>query len=439
MDQRGIGMDQQRHWDVIVVGAGITGLAAGRLLAEAGLTVAILEARDRIGGRILTVRERGEIIEMGAEFVHGRPPELLALLAEAGLEIYERTGDLLQLENGVLRTGAKKDTAPASQDSPLERLKEYAGPQSTTADISFAAYLDEIGVDGSERFEAIAFVEGFNAADAGEASIRALGYQQQAEDAIDGDRNWRLQEGYDRLPHFVAERFQAAGGRIVLNAPVEAVDWQPGRVIIRTASGEFTANRAVITLPLGVLQAETVRFDPAPGSILEIASMLRMGQVCRLTLVFSRSLWPEEMSFLLTRELLPSVWWTAYPAASRSLTGWVGGPRASALLVLDSADLYKKACSALAWALTMAVEDVQALLVSAHTHNWQSDPYSLGAYSWIPAGAVGAPVRMTEPVASTLFFAGEHTDTTGHWGTVHAALGSGLRAARQVLEERTAV
>ena len=414
----------------------MAGLAAARMLAEAGLAVAVIEAEDRIGGRILTVREGAEIIELGAEFVHGRPPDLLALIAEAGLETYERTGDFLRLEDGILQSEAAEEDSPeSSPDSPLEQLRDYAGSQSSVPDAAFAAYLDEIGVAGAERAEAIGFVEGFNAADAREASIRALAFQQEAEDAIEGDRVWCVREGYDRLPQFLARQFEAAGGYLRLDTPVHAIHWEPGRVTAYTGSGEFTATHAVITLPLGVLQAGTVRFEPAPGPMLEIARSLRMGQVCRLTLVFSHPIWPEEMSFLLTRELLPSVWWTAHPAASHSLTGWVGGPRCASLLALEPVTLYRETCSVLAQALQMEAGDVQALLVSAHTHDWQSDPHAFGAYSWIPVGALDQPRRMSEPIASTLYFAGEHTDTSGHWGTVHAALGSGLRAARQVLEE----
>jgi monoamine oxidase len=80
-------------------------------------------------------------------------------------------------------------------------------------------------------------------------------------------------------------------------------------------------------------------------------------------------------------------------------------------------------------------KELRALLVSWHMHDWQSDPFSLGAYSYAPKGALNASEAMAQPVEGTLFFAGEHTDTSGHWGTVHGALRSGLRAARQILED----
>jgi monoamine oxidase len=414
-------------WDVVVIGAGIAGLSAGRVLAQGGLRVVVLEAREHVGGRIRTVRTGAETIELGAEFVHGRPPELWALIEEAGLATYERTGDFLRLEGGELVEESWEDRE-SDEDDPLEKLKGYAG-----VDLPFAEYAGGLGLPEEDRAEAIGYVEGFNAADAREASIVALGRQQAAEDAIDGDRVWRIREGYDRLPDFVAERFAAAGGRMVLNATVTAVEWECGRVRVESTEGDFVAAKALVTLPLGVLQSGGVRFTPAPGRVLEAAARMRMGQVCRFTMVFGRRLWPEKMSFLLTRELLPPVWWTAHPAESLSLTGWIGGPKAETMLGLEAAELGRRGCAALAQALGVGQEELLAELREVFTWNWRLDESALGAYSWVPVGGVEASAAMGAPVEGTLFFAGEHTDITGHWGTVHAAIRSGLRAARQVL------
>jgi monoamine oxidase len=140
------------------------------------------------------------------------------------------------------------------------------------------------------------------------------------------------------------------------------------------------------------------------------------------------------MSFLLAREQPPGVWWTGRPAEEKTLTGWIGGPRSSALLRLPIEDLRERAVRAAAAALGVLEEDVRAELQGFHTHDWQADEGFRGAYSWVPVGGLEASAEMTEPIAGVLFFAGEHTDTTGHWGTVHAALGSGVRAADQILE-----
>jgi len=100
---------------------------------------------------------------------------------------------------------------------------------------------------------------------------------------------------------------------------------------------------------------------------------------------------------------------------------------------LDAKTLGDKACTTLARIFGLRKQKIHGLLKGCYTHDWQHDRFSLGAYSYVATGGLDASRKMTEPVADTLFFAGEHTDITGHWGTVHAAMRSGLRAAEQVL------
>lgn len=396
------------------------------------MRVTVLEACGRVGGRIRTVRDGNAVVELGAEFVHGGPPELWALIEEAGLKTYERTGEFLRLVDGKLVGGELEDDS----DDPLEQLENFAGP-----DCSFLEYLERIGVPPEDWAEQIGYVEGFNAADAREASAMALGLQQRVEGEIDGDRSWRLRDGYDGLTSWLAERVVAAGGTVVLGARVVRVEWKEGReghakgAKVFVQDGRvFEGAKCVVTVPLGVLQAGTLAFVPEVPQVMEAAGKMRMGQVCRFTMLFRKRLWPDTMSFLLTRELLPSVWWTARPADERTLTGWVGGPRASELLGLETNQLRERAVAAASVALGLAEGELREQLVSFHTHDWSTDPNTFGAYSWVPVGGLDASKRMSQPVNGVLFFAGEHTDTSGHWGTVHAALRSGLRVAAQVLE-----
>ena len=423
MLKRGTGVTKSMTWDVIVVGAGMAGLTAARTLAEAGSAVLVLEARARTGGRILTRNEGTEVIELGAEFLHGRAPELWALIDEAQLKTYERTGEFLRREAaGPLQPQTEEG------DAVLERLEDFPGP-----DCSFAEYIARQPLSEHARQQETAYVEGFNAADAREASVLALGRQQLAEDAIEGDRSWRLQAGYATLIEFQRSQLEHAGGVLKLSTPVAEIAWQRGTVQIHSEAGEiFTAARVVITLPLGVLQARAVRFTPLPHAQLAAAGRMRMGHAMRATLLFRRRLWPEGLSFLIAREALPGVWWTAHPTASLTLTGWVGGPRTAQLRGLDGAALKAQLIAALAIALDLDPALLEQELVSVHTCDWSADLYSRGAYSWVPVGGLEASAEMCVPVEDTLFFAGEHTDTTGHWGTVHAAMRSGLRAAAQV-------
>jgi monoamine oxidase len=412
----------------------MAGLTAARALLEKGMQVTLLEARERVGGRIRTIRSEGEVIELGAEFVHGKPPELWQLIAEASEETYEVEGEFVSYDDGQL---ARSDAQESSLEV-MEGLEGWSKP-----DITFAEYVGQSSLSEEQARQAIGYVEGFNAADHRVIGVGSLARQQEAEDAIDGDHGFRLKKGYDRLAGFLAEKITATGGDIILNTVVEKVEWidQHVRVLARRdgVAEIFEAKQAVIALPLGVLQSHSVSFVPEPKALQE-AERLRVGSACRLTLVFRERFWQhlkpaalEHLSFLLAFGKTPGVWWTAHPADSNTLTGWSGGPEAAKLLRLSREDQRDLACKRLAEIFSLHAGHLQHLLITCHMHNWDRDPLSCGAYSYVPAGALDACEKMTLPESDTLFFAGEHTDTTGHWGTVHAAIRSGHRAAHQIL------
>ena len=126
------------------------------------------------------------------------------------------------------------------------------------------------------------------------------------------------------------------------------------------------------------------------------------------------------------------------PNEAPVLTGWMGGPQAAALRRRMHASgepdaLLRECFNVLSDAFAVSEGELRGLLTGWHAHDWEADAYARGAYSYVPAGALDASRLMTTPLADTLYFAGEHTDITGHWGTVHGALRSGMRAARQAL------
>jgi monoamine oxidase len=427
--------------DVLILGAGMAGLTAARALSERGIRVIVLEARDRVGGRLLSrITAGGDAIELGAEFVHGRAPELWDLIAESGAETTEREGTMLR--EGRDGSLVEEDLQAEERFAPLEALEDFAGE-----DLPFADWLATSDVSAEERPALLGYVEGFNAADAHRIGVRSLGVQQKAEDATEGDRLWHVHGGYAQLAEYLAERVKEYGGNVLLHTEVLAVRWSTHSVEVETNRGVLRAKECLITLPLGVLQQvnrDGLRITPEPAAILH-ARRLAMGHAVRFTMVFRERWWEQShaaetaklqaMGFLFTQQHLPGVWWTAHPEpeAAPTLTAWIGGPRAKVFEGWSAGELGREACATLAQVFSVDEDLIRASLMETHTHDWSNDPFARGAYSYVPAGAMDAPAAMTQPEAETLFFAGEHTDTTGHWGTVHAALRSGLRAAQQIL------
>jgi monoamine oxidase len=419
---------------VIVIGAGIAGLAAARTLAEAGNRVTLLEARDRVGGRIHTLPaiDGGLPVELGAEFIHGLPPELIDLVDEAGLTRFELEGD-----HRCYREG--RGIGPCDRQHEVDQVfDQLSGLQlpDNSPDLSFHEFAHLRGFSPEATAWASNFVEGFNAADADRISVLSLAKQQAAEDAISGDRVFRVVEGYAQLPAFVERRFLEAGGELLLAAPVRSVEWQPGRVEVASLDGRiFQASAAILTLPLGVLQAKRVSFTPEPG-ILQAAAQLTMGPAARIVYEFDHGFWSkfhslDGLSFLLAPQATPPTWWTTNPRPSSLLTGWMAGRRVRKAQMNKLPEIGLETLAAF---LQSTPSALRRHLLRCHLHDWQLDPHTLGAYTYVPKGAIHASDELSVPVEKTLFFAGEHTDTSGHWGTVHGALRSGYRAARQVLE-----
>jgi monoamine oxidase len=331
---------------------------------------------------------------------------------------------------------------PGDAESVLETMTRSELLRPREADMSFADYLKTQTLDPRTAQAASNYVEGFNAADRNRISVAALAKQQRAEDAIATDRLFRVEAGYAALPQFLADAFVAAGGSLMIGTAATRIAWRRGAVEIDVsgASEAIHAAQAVVTVPLGVLQTDTIEWRPRPP-VLSHVHRLAMGAVLHLGLVFKEKWWNAPLGFLYAPSESPATWWTPMPREWPVLTAWAGGPKAEALSRLitpqgDAKALIERCLGTLSTLFRVPLSDVQRQLASFHVHDWQRDPYTRGGYSYVPVGALDAPEQLRQPVEDTLYFAGEHTDTTGHWGTVHAALATGAAAALQVLNLR---
>jgi monoamine oxidase len=387
--------------DVVVIGAGAAGLAAARVVAEAGRSCVVVEARDRIGGRVWTVRQRGLRIpvEIGAEFVHGRPEETWRVIREAGITAYDVSGD--QWERRGSRLG------PIELGRELHQV--FRRMRVRGRDRSFGEVLRERGrgLPQAAVEMARAFVEGFDAADVERVSAKAIAAEQEGLGDVAGQTQFRLLEGYGALVEFVRRRAAAAGAEVRLAWPVREVRWERGRVELAGPRGMVRGWAAVVTLPVGVLQREPqnggVRFDPEVREKREAAGLLGSGPVIKVVLGFREAFWEkkggapraagagrfEDFGFVHTPGAPIPTWWSSLPLRTPVLTGWAGGPKAAALSGRGEKRIIEEAVRVLGDVLGVSVRRLRGLLAWGRTHDWPADPWSRGAYSYVCVGGMG--------------------------------------------------
>jgi len=430
------------EYDVIVVGAGAAGLAAAAHLSRHGKSVCILEARERIGGRIFTARPRSSIVplELGAEFIHGESPAVFEQLRLAG----DVAIDVAQTRYRAPRPGRLKRSQDLF-DALKRRLKAIPKPR---VDLPLAEFLEQHRrrLSPTVRSFATMLVEGFDAADPARASAIEILKEWGSSSGADAP-TFRPRRGYGALIESLAGRLDREKVRVQLESVVSEVRWRRGdATVLFSRHGEpceVRASQAVITLPLSVMQLP----PPAPGSVLFTPSLPRkhlplsrllMGPVVKLVLCFSKPFWEQiddaehrDVAFFHVRNAPFPTFWTTLPVRSSILTAWSGGPKALQLVGRNTDEVLRAALASIT-ELFGKRRNYHKLLEGVYWHDWQSDPYSSGAYSYAGVGCGTARRQLARPVESTLFFAGEALDEEES-SSVGGALNTGKRAAEEAL------
>jgi monoamine oxidase len=432
-------------YEVVIIGAGAAGLAAAGELAAAGReSVLVLEARDRIGGRVWTLHEPGLAVpvELGAEFIHGPAAVTFEALRRAGLAPVDSR------EVHWAREGRSVSQMRDALFDEIRRALVRSGV-ARRKDVPFAEFLANsrrFGLSTKGRHFAQMMAEGFDAADPTVVSARSIAEEWRSGGATDAPQ-FRPFGGYGALLESMAAQVRSKA-ELRLRSVVGEVAWQRGHVEV---SGTFlnaplkvTARRAIIALPIGVLQAdETVRFKPNIGGHRDAIDQLASGPVIKLVMRFADAFWERladkryvDASFFHAYAAPFPTFWTAVPFRAPLLVAWAGGPRAERLAgktpdavvgeALDSVQFFFGLSSA-------QKRRIAAQLQDTWYHDWQSDPFARGAYSYLRTGGQGARQTLAKPLEDTLYFAGEAADTEGESGTVAGALQSGIRAARAII------
>lgn len=413
--------------DVIVIGAGMAGITAARELAGAGYSVAVLEGRDRIGGRIFTLDDFCDgLIEGGAEFVHGRNAATLKEVRKAGLAMRGAP----QMRRTAFSLGGATRWLPLTCLHP--GTWACAGmrgkiAQSEPPDLSAREFMDKHGYRGRARMlTEMTFLQHLP------GSVDEVGVLGLVDDGVldlQMRYNHRLVEGYRSLPQSLAK-----GLDIRLSSKVQAVIWSARNARVQLSDGRELEARAVIsTLPIGVLKSGTVRFEPElPKSKQRALSQIEMGPITKVLLHFRERFWPRWMDMAASATGPINLYWSvfrSFKGKPQVLSAYCLGPRAKELAKVSEEEAVQIVLADLRNQFPKS--DPHRALVNHRFIKWAEDPFAFGGYSFLKPGGRGARECLRATDTGTLFWAGAGTESQPVSELVETAYLSGLRAASE--------
>jgi monoamine oxidase len=423
--------DKQNRRRVIVIGAGLSGLAAARRLKAYGHEVLVLEGRDRIGGRTHTSMQWPDIpLDLGATWIHqttGNP--LTALATEVGATMLTTR----YTDSAGYNTDGSEWTS--ADETLLSELKDRVGDilgvaQDGESDQNLRQALDSLvgtGAPANTR-RLVNFIL---------SGAMETEYSGSARDLSTYWYNDGLRyTGPDKL---FAAGFRvlvdhlAAGLSIETGKVVNTIDWSQSEVRVVTNSGEYFAKEVLVTLPLGVLKTGQPVFTPAlPAGKLNAITKLGMGLLNKVYLRFPSVFWPTDVDWI---EYIPAThgeWteWVSFKKAADEpvLLGFLAAEQAEAMEAQTDAQIVASAMTVLRTIYGAAIPDPTDFQIT----RWKADPFARGSYSYNAVNSTPAMrYTLAAPLNGRLFFAGEATERR-YFGTAHGAYLSGLRAADEM-------
>ncbi len=421
---------------ILVIGAGIAGLAAARTLQDQGRAVTVLEARNRMGGRVWTDRTTWPDlpVDLGASWIHGiRGNPITDLVKAAAITTTATDYDNHQVygSQGAPFSPTAQDRRWVQFESLMERVAELQ--DETETDISLQAAMDQalaqMDLDQTGlhtlRMAIITTIEHEYGADAAQLSLWSYDHE---EDLPGGDVIFPA--GYDAIATFLAKGLDVRLGHQVL-----AINYGEDVAWVETDQGTFSADQVVVTLPLGVLQQGDVTFaPPLPAQKQAAIAALGMGLLDKLYLRFPAIFWPTEPEILNFIGDGVGEWaeWLnmAHYIGKPVLLGFNASRIAQEVATRTDVEIVASAMQTLRTAYGPHIPDPESFRLT----RWGQDPFAWGSYSFLPPNATPEMMdTLAEPVAARLFFAGEAT-YRAHPSTVHGAYLSGLRAAEAILQ-----
>jgi monoamine oxidase len=421
---------------VLVVGAGISGLTAAQELRKEGFSVLVLEARDRIGGRILTDTSWNTPIELGASWIHqsqNNPIKELCLKKGIHTQISNYQNALIYNEEGnVLSAEATKAFWQEKEKFESQMDKHSLSSKKASARTSYKKIVSSslespyklAAAQWSLRWE----YEIENASDAYDLSSK----YSTAEQLFKGSDE-TLPFGFSQVIKSLSENLH-----IQLNNIVTKVDYEKKGIHISTSQGEYFADYALITLPLGVLKAETVSFSPPlPKEKRDAIQRLKTGTLAKIFLQFPYRFWPSDVEFFYAistegnKRIFP-LWFNSHRKQDIAiLQSQVPGSFAKAIEHMPKEEAEKYAMKSLHRIFGKNIPKPCKIMLT----NWSKDPFAEGSFSYVPVDASIDDFSLVEtPVADRLFFGGDACMKNDS-ATVHSAYLSGIREALAIVEK----
>ncbi|MGK9146770.1 FAD-dependent oxidoreductase [Plantibacter flavus] len=426
-------------FDTVVVGAGVAGLTAARLLQLAGRRVVVVEARDRVGGRVWTARRDGYATDLGASWIHGVDGSAVAAAAAAfGMTTVEFTVGGYQPDSRPIAyygpDGARLSDEVAAQfaqdihtlDATLRIVVADSAPEASYRDVTEEA-LARQGWEAERTQRVREYLEHRSEEQYG-AAIEELAAHGLDDDSIDGDEVV-FPDGYDRLPQHLAEGLDIRLGHVVSH-----LDWSTGRVTVTTNVGTLTADTAIVTVPVGVLQSDDfVITPPLPEPVAGALGRLRMNAFEKVFLRFPTKFWDDGVYAVRQQGPESRRWHSWYDLTGLhgvpTLLTFAAGPTAEEIRGWSDAEVVESILEQLRRLYGDRVETPTDVIVT----DWYADPFALGSYAFMTLGSsTDDHDTLATPVGDVLHLAGEATWTDDP-ATVHAAVYSGHRAAEAIL------
>jgi monoamine oxidase len=416
---------------VIIIGGGIAGLIAAKKLSAQNKRVVLLEARDRLGGRINSITLEnlpGLVLEYGAEFIHGKLPATLELLKEYKIPFHPVEGEMVNLTKESL--SAHEGVAWNKLVQKMSELKK---------DVTLSDFLDdhfpgEKNVSFKNSIKK--YASGFDLADPDSASTMALYREWNAE----SDDQFRIEGGYKELVIALYNDCIRSGCKMFTSTIVKEIAWSKESVKVLTVTEKlFTASKVLITIPGGILTEETkkgfIHFKPSIAEKIDAYRNIGFGSVIKIFLVFNAAFWEsqyKDAGFFFTPDAIPT-WWTQNPKKNNLLIGWLGGCEAKKWIQQTDEKILEAAIDSLALSFGLPKEQLNKRLLYSKIVNWYIEDFTHGGYSFSKVDTSMAKKQLNEPAENTIYFAGEALYDGPMQGTVEAALQNGIETAEKMM------